>query len=257
MSTIHGKFVWCELMTTDTAAAERFYNTVIGWQRRDSGIPGRQYTMFSAGNRLVGGLMELPPTARQAGAPPMWIGYIGADDVDAAAQRFTAAGGRVYHGPEDIPGIGRFVVLADPQHATIALFKPSSGGGGTPPAGFHPGHVGWHELHAADREAAFAFYAGLFGWTKAEAIDIGAMGVYQMFALGGTTIGGMMTRTDAAAPASWLYYFNVEHIDAALARVKDAGGTATGDPQQVPGGGWIAHCRDPEGARFAMFARER
>jgi hypothetical protein len=187
----------------------------------------------------------------------MWIGYIGADDVDATIERFKAAGGRVYHGPDEIAGIGRFAVLADPEGATIALFKPSSAGDGPPPAGFNPGHVGWHELHAADREAAFAFYAGLFGWTKAEAIELGPMGTYQMFAVGGTMVGGMMTRADAAAPPFWLYYLNVEHIDAALALVKDAGGTASGEAHQVPGGGWIAHCRDPQGASFAMFARER
>ena len=39
-----------------------------------------------------------------------------------------------------------------------------------------PGHFGWRELHAGDRETAFAFYSGLFGWTKADTFDMGPMG---------------------------------------------------------------------------------
>ncbi len=55
-----------------------------------------------------------------------------------------------------------------------------------------PGHVGWHELFTDNVDDAFAFYAEKFGWTKAQALDMGPMGVYQMFATGGMPVGGMM-----------------------------------------------------------------
>ena len=120
-----------------------------------------------------------------------------------------------------------------------------------------PGHIGWHELHAGNGESAFAFYAGLFGWTKAEAMDMGPMGIYQIFATGGAPIGGMMTKTPDTPAPFWLYYFNVEAIDAAIARVTAAGGRIALDPHQVPGGSWIAQCIDPQGAMFAMVGGKR
>src|ERR1035437_9827858 len=136
--------------------------------------------------------MELPGEARARGARPGWIGYVAVDDVDAIAARIKAAGGRIHHGPDNIPDVGRFAVVADPQGAVIALFKPSTAGNRPLPAGPAPGLVGWHELHATDQQAAFDFYAGLFGWTKAKAMDMGPMGVYQLFAIGGVPAGGVM-----------------------------------------------------------------
>ncbi len=112
-------------------------------------------------------------------------------------------------------------------------------------------------MHAGDGASAFAFYSGLFGWTKAEAIDMGQMGVYQTFATGGAPCGGMMTKKPETPAPFWLYYFNVDAVDAAMARVRDGGGQIIIDPMQVPGGSWIAHCLDPQGAMFAMVGCKR
>jgi predicted enzyme related to lactoylglutathione lyase len=255
MSTSKGHFVWCELGTTDTAAATAFYSRVIGWQATDAGMPDFQYMIMNADAVPVGGIMTLPPPVLDAGARPAWIGYIGVDDVDGFAARVAAAGGTIHRPADDIPGVGRFAVVADPQGAVFCLFKPQ--GEGVPPAGVTgPGRIGWHELHAADRESAFAFYADLFGWTKTEAIDMGPMGVYQTFATGGpsgdTMVGGMMTKTDAMPRPVWLYYFNVVDTPATIARVRDAGGQVLMGPQEVPGGMWIAQCLDPQGVMFAV-----
>jgi predicted enzyme related to lactoylglutathione lyase len=252
MSNITGKFIWYDLMTTDISAAANFYGTVIGWTTVDSGMSDRRYGLFSAGSVMVCGLMALPENLRAEGVPPSWTGYVGVDDVDAYAMRVKAAGGTVRRGPEDIPGVGRFAVVADPYGAVFILFK---GSGDETPADalpMTPGHIGWHELHTGDPEGAFAFYSGLFGWTKAEAHDMGPMGIYQTFATGGLAVGGMMTR-EAETPASfWLYYFNVASVDAALARVRDGKGQVLNGPQQVPGEVWIAQCLDPQGTMFAI-----
>lgn len=250
-------FVWYELMTSDSKAAEAFYRKVIGWESKDAGIPDHSYTLFSAGPAMVGGLMPIPESARAAGARPGWIGYIGVDDVDAAAGRIKAEGGVLHHAPDDIPGVGRFAVVADPQGAAFALFH----GVGEPPdapiASEQPGHIGWHELHAGDGVSAFAFYSRHFGWTKADALDMGPMGVYQLFATAGTTIGGMMTKTPETPMPFWLYYFNVDAIDAAIARTIESGGQVVMGPHQVPNGSWIVQCFDPQGALFAMVAPKR
>ena len=71
------KFVWYDVMTTDTKAAEAFYRNVIGWDTKDSGMTDRSYTLLSVGPTMVGGLMPIPEDARAMGARPAWMGYIG------------------------------------------------------------------------------------------------------------------------------------------------------------------------------------
>jgi predicted enzyme related to lactoylglutathione lyase len=252
MSSSHGKFVWYELMTTDTKAAEAFYRSVIGWGAKDAGMPGMAYTLLMAGDTQIGGLMTLPESASGAGARPGWIGYVAVDDVDATAAQFKQDGGKVHREPDDISNIGRFAVVADPQGAVISLFK---GMGEEPPpvAMGTPGQPGWRELLAADWASAFAFYSKHFGWTKGEAIDMGQMGTYQLFAHGGEPIGGMMTKPDSVPAPFWLYYFNVDAIAAAEQRVRTGGGQVINDPMEVPGGRWIIQCSDPQGAMFALL----
>jgi len=258
MANPESKFVWYELMTTDAPAAEAFYRNVVGWGAQDAGMADRPYTLLNVGETMVGGMTPLPQEVRAAGARPGWFGYIGVDDVDAFADRVKHAGGAIQRGPDDIPGIGRFAVVADPQGAAFVLFQGAPGMQPPPPvAPGTPGHTGWHELSARAWESAFTFYSGLFGWTKAEAVDMGEMGVYQTFAVGGLPIGGMMTRSETGPGPGWRYYFNVEDIDAAAARVTEGDGQVQSGPHQVPGGSWIIHGLDPQGAVFALVGPRR
>lgn len=254
MAISQGQFVWYELMTSDTQAAAAFYREVVGWSSKDSESPDQPYTIFSAGPTMIGGLMAIPEDARAAGLRPGWIGYIGVDDVDDYVTRVIAQGGKLHRNAQDIPGIGRFAVVADPHGAAFVLFH----GIGEPPAAraepAPAGTIGWHELHASDGASAFAFYSGLFGWTKADALDMGSMGVYQIFAIGGVPTGGMMTKAPETPAPFWLYYVNVDAINAAMARVNAAGGKVVMGPQQVPGGMWIVQGRDPQGAMFALVS---
>jgi len=252
MST-HSTFVWHELMTTDPVAATAFYTAVIGWKAQDSGMSEVPYTILSVGETPIGGLMELPIDARANGARPGWIGYIGVDDVDACAMRIKDAGGKQHRAPADIPGVGRFAVVADPQGAAFVLFKAASDEMPAPPPMGTPGTIGWNELQATDRDSAFAFYADIFGWTKGEAVDMGQMGIYQLFKTGGeSAVGGMMNRMPMLPMPFWAYYISVEEINAAIGRVTAHGGQIVNGPHQVPGGSWIAHGLDPQGAMFAL-----
>ncbi|HEV7873742.1 MAG TPA: VOC family protein, partial [Enterovirga sp.] len=165
-------FVWYELMTTDLDAAQAFYADVVGWNTQDSGMPGMRYTRMLADSTPVAGAMTLPQEVCDTGGRPGWMGYIGVPDADAAVEKLTQAGGKVHRPPADIPGIGRFAVVADPQGATFALFQPH-GGAQEPASPMSPGHVGWHELYAGDGAEAFAFYSGQFGWSKGDAMDMG------------------------------------------------------------------------------------
>ncbi len=108
---------------------------------------------------------------------------------------------------------------------------------------------------AADWEQALAFYNELFGWQKADAMDMGAMGTFQLFSAGGPAIGGMFTKPPMVPAPHWLYYFTVGDIDAAVERVKAGGGEILNGPMEVPGGGWIIQGKDPQGAMFALFGK--
>ena len=96
------------------------------------------------------------------------------------------------------------------------------------------------------------FYADMFGWTKADAIDMGPMGKYQLFNHGDKTIGGMMQKPPNIPVAMWNFYFNTSDVDAASARVTAAGGKVVHGPVEVPGGQWIVQALDPQGALFAV-----
>ena len=250
-------FVWHDLMTTDVNAAKAFYAKVIGWNMQS--FPGNDdYTVVSAGNVGVGGIMPIPPAACERGAPACWQGYIAVDDVDARASRIAAAGGAVIQAPQDIPTVGRFAVVADPQGAVFFIFKPDGSPGNMPTAApGTPGTVGWNELHAVDGLKAFDWYANMFGWTLARDMDMGPMGVYRLFATGGEPVGGMMTKMPEMPMPFWAYYFNVDSLDAAVERTVQAGGKLLNGPQEVPGPMFVANCQDPQGAWFSMVASKR
>jgi uncharacterized protein len=250
MAISHGRFVWYELTTTDAPAARDFYAKVVGWGTRDASMPGAPYTFLTAGDVSIGGLMGLTDEARRMGAQSRWTGYVGVDDVDAATARLTQLGGAVYLPPTDVPGVSRFAIVADPQGATLALIKWLNAEAQAPGAPQTPGHIGWHDLFAADGQNVFAFYAALFGWQKVDS-HIGPA-AYHLFSVAGETIGGMSAKPPQSPVPFWLYYFNVENIDAATARVKAGGGQVLEGPVEVQPGNWIARCADPQGAMFAL-----
>jgi predicted enzyme related to lactoylglutathione lyase len=256
MTDLASRFVWYELMTTDTAAARLFYGSVVGWGSRDASQPDMAYTLLTVGESPVAGLMDLPEQARKMGTPSSWIGYISVADVDAAAARVTSLGGAVHVQPSEIPQVGRFAVVSDPQKAVFTLFRPlPPEQAPEEPAPGTPGYIGWHEYYAEDWEKAFAFYAALFGWQKGDPMDMGEMGTYQLFTAGGPPIGGVFNKPHHMPPPFWLFYFNVDDIDAALVRVQGNGGKLLNGPIEVPGGDWIVQCKDPQGAMFALAGK--
>jgi len=115
----HGAFSWCELMTTDAAAAKRFYTQLLGWTTEDMSMPEMTYTVVKAGGTEVGGIMAMPP--QLAGTPSHWGTYITVDDVDATVRKAEALGAKICMPPTDIPNVGRFATLQDPQGAVVSV----------------------------------------------------------------------------------------------------------------------------------------
>jgi predicted enzyme related to lactoylglutathione lyase len=248
-----GKFVWYELMTTDPEAAKEFYTDVVGWGTQPfEHAQGMDYTMWMKGESAVGGLMEMPEEVRKSGAPPHWIGYVAVPDVDATAARAKELGGTVYHGPQDIPEVGRFAVIGDPQGAVLSAFRGTQEMP-TEEKDPEPGDVSWNELVTTDHEAALDFYSDLYGWEKQDAMDMGEHGVYQMYGMPGKMLGGMYNKTeDMPFPPHWLFYVKVDDVDAAKEKIEQRGGKILSGPEDVPGGGRIVVAQDPQGAPFAL-----
>jgi uncharacterized protein len=249
MAQTKGQFCWVELMTKDPQAAIDFYREVTGWTSQPF---SEDYTVFKAGDQMVAGAMKLPPEAEAAGAPPHWMAYVVVDSVESTREQAKRLGGQVYVEPTDIPQVGRFAVLADPQGASFALLKPETQGNHT--GGKAPGHA-WHELGTTDYQAGFDFYAQLFGWKELNQHEMGPGMTYLVFGDESGNIGGMYTMPpDMPAPPHWLHYIQVDKTDAAIERIKANGGKIVNGPMDVPGGGRIAVAGDPQGAMFAVFS---
>jgi hypothetical protein len=118
-----GLFCWEEILTTDPKRALAFYGEVFGWTHETVNMPMGAYHILKSGDAHVGGVMQMPPGAP---AKPHWLSYVATGDVDKTAAKATKLGAKSCVPPTDIPGIGRFSVLADPQGAVFALYKPAA-----------------------------------------------------------------------------------------------------------------------------------
>lgn len=112
---------WNELGTTDTQKAGQFYSNVFGWTREDFSESPIEYTMFKDGDRGAGGMYQITP--EMGPIPPNWLVYFAVDDCDAKLQKATELGAHVMKPADDIPGVGRFAILIDPQGAAFAIIK--------------------------------------------------------------------------------------------------------------------------------------
>ena len=258
MSQEQGRFVWYDLMTTDAEGAQSFYTKIVGWgaQPWDGPMP---YTMWTRGGAPGGGFMTLTEEFQNAGMPPHWLGYVMTPDVAKTLDTAGANGGKVLSPATDIPDVGCFGVLTDPQGAIFAVFSPA----GEPPGHGGPPDLGdfsWHELATTDYEAAWGFYETLFGWTKHEAMDMGEGMMYQMFGVEGVEmpVGGMFNKpADMPGPPGWLFYARVEDVHASVDQVTEAGGKLLNGPMEVPGGDHVAMFLDPQGAAFALHSMKK
>ena len=174
--------------------------------------------------------------------------------MDATADRIKQLGGTVHVPPTDIPNISRFSVVADPQMATLALFKWLEPGQEQPAELDAPGRVGWHELLAADWEKALAFYGELLAGRKRTPTPARWARISCSPPEGRRSAACSPSLPTVPVPF-WLYYFNVGDIDAAVERVKAGGGQILNGPIEVPGGNWIVQCTDPQGAIFALAGK--
>jgi hypothetical protein len=255
MPANNGRFVWYEQLAKDTKKSIDFYTQVMGW-KTEVFKELNDYVMWVSEQGPLGGVMKLPDEAAQMGMPPHWMAHVQVENVDTTAAQVKKLGGKVYKEPTDIPNVGRFAIVADPQGAVLSIFTPSN------PMTLHDtsktGEFCWNELLTSDSAAAFNFYSQIFGWKNLQDMDMGPMGTYRVFGVGDKQLGGMMTTPKGSPmPPNWMYYTETPDLDAAIGRATKNGAKVMNGPMEVPGGGRIAQMMDPQGAAFALHQSPR
>jgi uncharacterized protein len=123
------RFCWDELVTKDPDAALKFYESVFGWSHEHMDMGDFRYTLLKrpgvkdemfGGDKSAGGIMKTPPGVNQS----FWLTYVSVENADATCEKAKRLGAHVMKAPDDIPNVGRFAVLMDPQHAGFAVLQP-------------------------------------------------------------------------------------------------------------------------------------
>jgi predicted enzyme related to lactoylglutathione lyase len=245
----NGIFCWADLATTDQAAAKRFYTGLFGWTATDIPIDANSvYTMMTIDDKTVVGVGTMPPDMQSQGIPPFWATYVKHDNVDAIAEKVTAAGGTLMMSPMDVMEEGRMIIVQDPTGAVFGVWQPSRHTGAQ--VVNSPGSMVWTELYTRDLDAARRFYGSVFGWTY-ETDPSG----YVTVAQNGRRQAGMMAISEQMGPIppNWTVYYMVDDAKASTAKVKELGGNVL--MPLVPAGevGTFSVVQDPQGAVFHII----
>jgi predicted enzyme related to lactoylglutathione lyase len=241
-----GAFVWRELTTDDVDAARRFYSGLLGWTWKGEETDGiGTYWLGSRGDRQICGAVQKPPGWT---VPTAWTSYVLVEDVDGAAAVAAASGGKVLHGPDDIPRVGRFAVTADPWGAVLLPFRPTSDEG-SPPAGMPPpGTFCWETLVTPDVPGAVAFYGKVIGMGTGRTPD----GKGTVFTSGGVPVADVQPAAPGG-PSYWATYVAVESAEATRDLAVKLGGRVLVPRVEVPKVGTVAVIADPGGAALGLF----
>jgi predicted enzyme related to lactoylglutathione lyase len=239
-----GRVVWRELMTSDIDITKKFYGELLGWTFEDVPMgPLGTYRLVKANGKQIAGM------AKMTGVPTHWVSYVSVPDVDAAANAWKAEGGKVAHGPDDIPSVGRFAMLIDPWGAVISAFKGTTDD--PEPATPKKGEFCWETLTTREPEKAKKLYGKTFGWKMAS----GPGGPGSVFAVGDKpedTIADLHS-TEGMPPPSWLTYVAVENVEASRDRVAGLQGKILMPMIHIPKIGRISVIADPTGAVIGLF----
>jgi uncharacterized protein len=242
---------WVELMTPDQGAAQTFYGSLFGWSFDDHDMEemGHYYIGTVQGDQVAGVSGQMPG---MEGHPAFWGVYLACDDVDATTAKVEAAGGKVEAGPLDVDDNGRMSALQDPTGARVGLWQANKMIG-TQRAN-EPGTPIWNECMTPDIPAAAAFYAEVLGMGS-ETSDMGEAGTYTVLTNAkGRQVGGAMNPQMEGVPPHWNVYFNVEDVDATVAKAQELGGNVVAPAFDVPGVGRLAVLSDPQGGMFNLMA---
>ena len=241
-----GEFVWRDLVTSDPAAARKFYGELLGWTFEETSAFGQPYLLAKQGERYVGGIVQMPSGSDRGGS--QWLSYMSVGNLDSALGTVEAAGGKRIVGPTEVSGIGRAALVWDSQGAPVGLAEVDEQSDGMA-RGYGNGEFFWMEYLANDVPAALAFYKGLAGY-EVEAHAAAAVPYYLLKS--GTAQAGVFQNPVAGVTPNWLAYVRVADPAALVAKVPALGGRVLIAPNPGLRDGTLAVIADPTGAVIAL-----
>ncbi len=218
------RFATFELRTTDVDGARTFYSDVLG-----AGLPP---------------ISPLHERARALGAPAHWLGHVAVPDLEKVIAQFVQHGGQQL-GPLTTTADGApLAVMRDPFGSVIGIRAFTE----------ERSSMAWHQLHTVDQEKALDFYNAVFGWRGVDALANGE-DRFLVFAWDSVhpPVGTIAnTARIAGVHPHWLFYFDVDDLDAAIARATERGAEVIRGPFRGPRGSRIAVLHDPQRAELGL-----
>ncbi|MBI4821900.1 MAG: VOC family protein [Deltaproteobacteria bacterium] len=250
-----GRFVWHEIYTSNVEQTKAFYGELLNWGYETVPMQGMAegYTMAKIGDRTIAGIMSLDAVKQMSpdmmkSMPPHWTGYVSVNDVDVSAATAKASGGYVPFGPMDIPNVGRFAPVMDPQGTGCFVFKALKGDGPEPTMPTL-GDFCWDSLQTTDMKGAADFYGKVMGWTGTTMANMPGTTI---FVVGDKQRASMHMAPDGM-PANWMTYMLVENLERATEKATRLGAKVMMPNVPVPGMGKFTVISDSVGAVVALF----
>jgi predicted enzyme related to lactoylglutathione lyase len=231
-----GKFIWHDLLTPDLQLAGKFYEELFGWQVEYQ----EHYAVVSHGGKHIAGILKVE-TADDRVREGIWIPSVSVADVDAAASRVEANGGKVLKGPVDMDKRGRAILVRDSQRADLVLL--SAKGGDPADAEAAIGDWLWDEIWTNDPDKTSSFYQSVLGYDE---VDLGDK--YDVFIHQGEWRAGMRHVGDEKEYRLWMPVVRVADPMAIAQRVSELGGVVWVAPDEAPSNGNTALIGDATGA---------
>ncbi|MFT5142588.1 MAG: putative enzyme related to lactoylglutathione lyase [Rhodothermales bacterium] len=250
----HGAFSWSELMTSDAAKANAFYEKIFGWATQTMPMPQGNYFVQMNGELPVAGIMDLP----QEGMPTAWMYYVTVDSVDETLEKVVSLGAQIVMPPMDIATVGRMAVIQDPQGAylTVITYEPMPEGTDPNCVNFadaftKAGSFSWFSLQTTDVKAACDFYSAAFGWTY-QVMEM-PMGPYHSIMVGEVGVGGIIPLAQEGIPPHWSSFVTVDDADAISAAAAAEGGAVIVPPMDIQPVGRFSMIQDPTGGMLNVI----
>jgi predicted enzyme related to lactoylglutathione lyase len=235
------KFVWFDLLTEDSKAAQDFYMQLFGWRfAADNNTP--DYIVIYSGDKPIGGIV--PHEDKDPNIPEsMWLVSLSVGDVDQAVSVAKALNGEVLDGPTDVKGRGRMAVIRDAEAAELVLIRAE--GGDPPDAGIKSGEWLWVDLFTKDAEKALDFYGAVAGYSP-QSVPTKDEDFIILLRRNSRAYGGVVKLHLDGVEPNWLPYIKVDDLMGTISRAQKLGGTILLRTENV------AIIADPSGGVFGI-----
>lgn len=216
---------WADLAPKDVAKTSAFYTEIFGWEYTEGEEQYNYYSNATKDGRTVVGMSPQPPGADM---PVFWTIYLATDDVAMTTKKAVEAGGTSIMEPMQVGPFGHMALVQDTTGAMVGFWQ------GGDHLGYQvtdePGTITWTDYMCHNLDDARPFYKECFGYDFKNANMSGM--TYDFVNLGDDTVAGMgeYDKGQENIPAAWTITFEVEDMDATVAKIVELGGGIVSKP---------------------------